>query len=729
MIERPNRIHLPFLLKYYRNSDISFQMKARFVYYIYVLGITLLAVAATRNVIAEYLQFGLYGINYMVLIFCIVGLFIYIFSFIQLLLGRFRFASHFVLISSIALVWAVIFVDVENIYGRFNPVLIVVGLLSLLSFIVQKKKIVIFLYVFFNILALLIVVYLLRDSLSLGITGISFLLGDSIIAMLIVGLTVYNNFIINKVSYDSIKSEMQIRKESEDVLRKSEKMFRHYFINAPIPLASMNRETEEIRFNLKLTKLFGALEEGSSDMQSLLLRILPDSDYRKSILEDIHKLIGFLDSSDRDNLSLEGSFMCQDGVSREMIVNIDKIDQDLLFSLIDMSELRDSEKDREQLQNQLLHSQKMESIGRLAGGVAHDFNNMLGAIIGYAEMGQEYTEGNELLNEAFDGIIKAADSSAQLTKQLLAFARKQTVDLRLLDLNETIEGMVRMLKRLIGESIDLIWLAGAKLPPVLLDSVQLNQILVNLSINARDAMSGFGKITIETGFIHIDQHYCDYNVGFTPGDFVAITFSDDGCGISNDVIDKIFDPFYTTKSSGKGTGLGLSTIYGIVQQNGGFIKVYSEIDVGTSFKIYFPSQSGDILPIEALSSIDYSYLEGKKIFLIEDEEILNRQIVLMLTQLGFEVTSAGGPNEALELLSSFDGGLDLFLSDLIMPNMNGRELISKLLEIRPNVEVLYMSGYSSNVVSNKNILDDSINFIQKPFNKSDLLRKISDIIG
>jgi signal transduction histidine kinase len=389
---------------------------------------------------------------------------------------------------------------------------------------------------------------------------------------------------------------------------------------------------------------------------------------------------------------------------------------------------RKSEEETRLLQERLVQSQKMEAIGTLAGGVAHDFNNMLGVIIGRTEMALEQVDPASPLHENLEEIFKAAHRSADVTRQLLAFARKQTVAPRVLDLNENLESVLRMIRRLIGEDIDLSWNPGRKLGKVRIDPSQLDQLLTNLATNARDAISGVGKVTIETSNATLGEQYCREHPGALPGDYVVLTVSDDGCGIARDQLASIFDPFFTTKAQGKGTGLGLATVYGIVKQNGGYISVYSEPDEGTTFRVYLPR-------VESPESADAEQpappaaLRGgsETILVVEDEGANLSLVTRMLEPLGYRVLAAGGPARAIELAQA-EQAVDLLVTDVVMPEMDGRRLRDTLAETRPGLRTLFMSGYTANVIAQRGILDEGVRFLQKPFSRQELATLVRDIL-
>jgi len=399
------------------------------------------------------------------------------------------------------------------------------------------------------------------------------------------------------------------------------------------------------------------------------------------------------------------------------------------FTALDISERKRAEAEREKLQGQLLQSHKMESVGRLAGGVAHDFNNMLGVILGHTEMLLLKTKPELPLYGDLQEIQKAAGRSADLTRQLLAFARKQTITPQVLDLNKTVEGMLNLLRRLIGEDIDLAWLPGRKLWPVHIDPSQLDQILANLCANARDAIVGCGKVTIETQCVEIDETYRAGHCEAVIGEYVLLAVSDNGVGIDKDAMEKLFDPFFTTKELGKGTGLGLAMIYGIVKQNNGYIYVYSEPGQGTTFKIYLPRYRGDAA---AVAKSEQRAMPGRghgTILLVEDEPAILKMTETMLCQLGYKVLPAASAGAALVLAEKHGGEIDLLLSDVVMPEMNGRDLAKVLSTMLPGLKCVFTSGYTENVIAHHGVLDAGMHFIQKPFTLEGLAAMIKDVLA
>jgi two-component system, cell cycle sensor histidine kinase and response regulator CckA len=395
----------------------------------------------------------------------------------------------------------------------------------------------------------------------------------------------------------------------------------------------------------------------------------------------------------------------------------------------DITERRLAVKEKERLNMQLIQAQRMDSVGRLAGGVAHDFNNMLGVIMGWADMARLNLSPENELNDTFANIIEAAQRSAELTRQLLAFARKQHVEPRLVDLNETIESMLKMLRRLIGEDIQLLWKPAAGLEPVFIDPVQVDQILANLCINARDAIGhNIGEICIETGIADLDEDFCKSHIGAAAGRYIMLAVSDNGCGMDGEILANVFEPFFTTKGAGKGTGLGLATVYGIVSQNNGYIDVGSQPGAGSTFHIYLPCHAAK--PLEAAKHVDaMETLQGKEtILLVEDEKHLLRAVQLMLNQLGYTVLPAATPGEAIRLSGEYSDPLHLLITDVIMPEMNGQDLAGSLRQSRPDLKCLFISGHAADNILHSGILSQDVYYLQKPFLMNDLALKIKAIL-
>jgi len=394
----------------------------------------------------------------------------------------------------------------------------------------------------------------------------------------------------------------------------------------------------------------------------------------------------------------------------------------------DITEQKILEEEKQNLETQLFQSQKMEAIGRLTGGIAHDFNNMLTIILGYSDFILSKIDESNQLYQPLQEMKKAAIRSAELTQKLLAFSRQQIINPRRLNLNEELRDMEKLLRRIIGEDIKLEFVLADELWDIFLDPTQLNQIVLNMVVNSRDAMPDGGTITIETQNVSIDDNYCIKHLGFTPGDYVMFAISDTGIGIDKEILPHIFEPFFTTKGIGKGTGLGLSTVYGIVKQNKGYINCYSEPGRGTTFKIYFPKHIGDKEKASITDSEAKISTGHETILLVEDEDIVREFTKDVLMQLGYNVLEASDPEEAINLCKDYDKDIHLILTDVVMPNMDGKKLYEEISTIRPSIKVLFMSGYTANAIAHKGVLENGTQFIHKPFTMNSLAKKVREIL-
>jgi two-component system, cell cycle sensor histidine kinase and response regulator CckA len=382
---------------------------------------------------------------------------------------------------------------------------------------------------------------------------------------------------------------------------------------------------------------------------------------------------------------------------------------------------------RRQLEEQLRQAQKMEAVGMLAGGVAHDFNNLLTIITGYSQLILNNLKEKDPNRHSAEQIMKAGERAAALTKQLLAFSRRQVLQLRVVDLNKLVTSMGAMLQRLIGEDIDLRLSLKPDLGRVSADPSQIEQVIMNLVVNARDAMPKGGVLTLETSNTELDSGYAHRHIAVKPGPYVMLAVSDNGSGMDSATRARLFEPFFTTKGSGKGTGLGLSTVFGIVKQSGGSVDVYSEMGKGTSFKIYLPriDQPAAVEP-ESLRKVVRRGWET--VLLVEDDEMVRTLVRETLEGHGYKVLDAGGPLEARRMAEHFPGPIHLIITDVVMPKVNGRELAQQIMRRRGDMRVLYMSGYTDNAVLNSGILAGDVAFLQKPFTPGALIEKVRDVL-
>jgi PAS domain S-box-containing protein len=515
-------------------------------------------------------------------------------------------------------------------------------------------------------------------------------------------------------------------KRAEEEIRRQAEFLQLIIDTMPYPVFYKDRQGRYIGCNRAFERFYGILREQIAG--KTVYDIAPKE------LADVYKRSDDELFTHPGTRIYEGCIQSTDGTRHDVIFHKATFEgpdgalAGLVGAVVDITERKRVEKEKQELQDQLAQAQKMESIGRLAGGVAHDFNNMLGVIIGRAEMALEQDVPTDKLRHNLKEILKAGLRSADLTRQLLAFARKQTAVPRILDLNDTISGMLKMLRRLIGEDVDLSWQPELDLWNVKIDPSQVDQILANLAVNARDAILGVGAITMRTENVVIDDSDRAETPEFIPGEYVLLTMSDTGVGMSREVREKIFEPFFTTKELGKGTGLGLSTVYGIVKQNDGFIYVASEPGKGTTFKIYLPRVEAQTAQVPSEEAAGKLPTGTETILLVEDDEAILNLSKMILENLGYTVLAAPTPGYALHLVEDHPGDLDLLITDVVMPEMNGRELAEQLGAIRPNLKCLYMSGYTADLIAHRGILDEGVNFIQKPFGSDELAARVRQVL-
>ena len=513
------------------------------------------------------------------------------------------------------------------------------------------------------------------------------------------------------------------RKQIDEALKASEKKYQSLFQNAQVALFR-NRLSDGklLEINERYAKMAGysTIEDCMAEFNAADAWVDPNE--RKELLRTLQEN-GFVSDYETKIIRKGGSH-----IWISFSATIFPEQGFLEGSIVEITERKRSEIERKKLQAQLAHAHKIESVGRLAGGVAHDFNNMLSVILGNTEILMEDIDPSNPLVTNLEEIFKAAERSANLTRQLLAFARKQTIDPKVLNLNHVLDDLLKMLKRLIGEDIDLTWQPSQNLWTVKIDPSQIDQILANLCVNARDAIKSVGKVTIEINNISFDEAYCKEHAGFNPGNYVMMAVSDNGSGMDQKTLDNLFEPFFTTKDIGQGTGLGLATVYGIVKQNDGFINVYSEPGEGTTFKIYLPVYSEMAVPKQ--NTFKKTSLTGNEtILLVEDEKPILRMTKMMLERLGYTVLTASAPKEAISIVEASNiNTIHLLLTDVVMPEMNGRDLSKKLLSMYPDLKCLFMSGYTANVIAHHGVLDTGVQFINKPFSTQDLSIKVREVL-
>jgi two-component system cell cycle sensor histidine kinase/response regulator CckA len=507
-------------------------------------------------------------------------------------------------------------------------------------------------------------------------------------------------------------------RKNQESLRQSEERFATAFRSSPLAITiSTEKEGRYVDANDAFTKMMGYRREEIVGKTAHELGIWVDPEDRRQMVQQV-------DQTERKE-ALETRFRTKSGEQRWVQISAGRIflggNPCFLANTLDVTEPR-------RLEEQFRQAQKMEAVGRLAGGVAHDFNNLLSVIIGYSEIAQGVAPSDTPIRKHLDQIKLAAERAAALTQQLLAFSRQQVWQPKVLNLNAVVHSVSKMLLRVIGEDVTLNLAPGEPLGSIKADLGQIEQVLMNLAVNARDAMPEGGKIVIETANVELDETYARQHPSVKPGSYVMLSFSDTGCGMDAKTMAQIFEPFFTTKEPGKGTGLGLSTVYGIVKQSGGYVWAYSEPTRGTTFKIYFPRVDGPAEKLTAPRS-DLVFDRGTEtVLLVEDEGAVRTLIAELLRGAGYTVLEANGPKAAIEIAEEHRNSIHLVLTDVIMPGMSGADLIVHLRTLQPNLAILFMSGYASDLISRAGVTEPERSLLHKPFTRKSLLTKVRAIL-
>jgi len=516
------------------------------------------------------------------------------------------------------------------------------------------------------------------------------------------------------------------RRRVVEALRETEERFRQVYDEAPVGYHELDKEGRIIRVNRRELEMLGYTEK------ELLGRpvwkfVVEEEITRQVIMAKIAGDVSFHETFER-------TYRRKDGTTLPVLIE-DRIIPDekgritgIRSMIEDITERRRAEEALRKSEEQLRQWQRVEAIGRLAGGVAHDFNNLLMTIKGCSELLLGELDARDSRREEVEEIRKAAERATALTRQLLAFGRRQVLQPQVLDLNEVVANMGRMLQRLIGEDIHLLTVLDAELWPVKVDPGQFEQVIMNLAVNARDAMPGGGKLTIETANVVLDEKYARRHVSVKPGPCVMLAVTDNGCGMDKETQSHLFEPFFTTKAKEEGTGLGLSTVYGIVKQSGGNIWAYSESGLGTTFKIYLPRVEEAVKTYKPKVVPTVSPGGSETILLVEDEEAVRAIVSKILQNKGYTVLEAHHGHEALQICKDHQGPIHLMVTDVVMPHMSGRELAERLTSLRPELRVLYMSGYPDKAIAHHGVLEAGTSFLQKPFTLSALECTVRDLL-
>ena len=520
-----------------------------------------------------------------------------------------------------------------------------------------------------------------------------------------------------------IMSDITERKQAEEKIRQSEESYRNIFQNAQVGLFRTRISDGKIlESNDQLARMFGYNNREEFIAEYATWKNYVDPGTRERMLEQIHQN-GFIENFEARFYRKDRSIFWARYSARLYPEQgwIEGVAQDI-------TEHKRVEEERAKLQEQLQQAQKLESIGRLAGGVAHDFNNMLSVVLGYGEIILGDLHQEDPLRDKVQEMVNAGQRAKALTSQLLAFSRKQTLQPQVLDLNNQIRNTEKMLRRLLAEDIELSLIMAKDLPRVLFDPGQLDQVIINLAANARDAMPKGGRLLIETSVVHLDEAYAAAHHEINPGKYVMLAFTDTGYGMDQETLSRVFEPFFTTKKKGEGTGLGLSTVYGIVKQSNGHIWVYSEPGNGTTFKVYLPPTEAKP-KTQAEIVISPAPSGGEHILVVEDELSVRNLMKMLFSSLGYTVTIAANGDEALRLVEKMGVKPDLVITDVVMPKMSGKELIDRLRKTYPHLKALFMSGYTDNAIVHHGVLDPDTPFIQKPFNIQEIGKKVREVLG
>ena len=517
------------------------------------------------------------------------------------------------------------------------------------------------------------------------------------------------------------------RKQTEEALRSSEEKYRTILENIEDGYYEVDIAGNLTFFNDSFCRIYGYPREELMGMND---RQYTDQENAKELFQTFNKLY----RTGEPTKGFDWEIIRKDGTKRCIDASVslmkDSSGNRIGFRGIvrDVTERTQADKEMAILQEQLRHSQKMEAIGQLAGGVAHDFNNLLTLIKGYSQLSLQEIKEDSPLKLNIEEIRRAADKAADLTRQLLAFSRRQIMEMKVLDLNTILRNLDKMLRRVIGEDIELVTILAEDLGRVKADIGQIEQVVMNLSVNARDAMPQGGKLIIETVNVGLDGKYARNHIAVKPGRYAMLSVSDTGAGMTSEVRDRVFEPFFTTKEKGKGTGLGLSTVYGIVKQSGGNIWVYSEPGKGTTFKIYLPSVDEPLEELGERVKVKEIPRGTETILIVEDEEKVRKLAVRILEKQGYKVLEASQGLDAFLIVEEYEDLIHLLVTDVVMPKISGREMADRIAEIRPEIKVLYMSGYTDNATIHHGVLGGGMKFIQKPFTVEGLARKVREVL-
>jgi PAS domain S-box-containing protein len=563
-----------------------------------------------------------------------------------------------------------------------------------------------------------------RRSLLLGLTAVSLIL---VVGSLIVLWWRRQQFQFYRERYQAEIERRALEEKTAQTLLESESRFRAIFEQAAVGMAQSSLDGPFIRVNQRFCEIMGY---SPRELLGLTFRDITHPDD----LARNERCVAQLLKGELSRYAVEKRYIRKDGgvvwanLTLSLLHSASGDPVHFVVIVEDITGQKRAEDERRNLERQLLQAQKMESVGRLAGGVAHDFNNHLTVINGYCAMLLDEMGPDDPQREQVGEILLAGNRAAALTQQLLAFSRKQVAEPRVISLNGVVADARKMLSRLIGDDIEIVVHFDPDLGSVVADPSQMNQVLVNMAINARDAMPDGGRIIIETSNIDLDEGYAAQHAGVKAGPYVLLSIADTGAGMTPAVVQRIFDPFFTTKSTGVGTGLGLSTVYGIVKQAGGWIWVYSEPGKGSTFKVYLPRIVAAPEPLPVPVSAAENLRGTETVLVVEDQPEVRKLTLAMLESQGYRLLEAANGNEALSLCQQYPEPIHLLITDVVMPGMTGRELARLLLALRPSLKTLYTSGYTANTITHEGMLDPGVAYLPKPFSRAQLAAKVREVL-
>jgi PAS domain S-box-containing protein len=573
-----------------------------------------------------------------------------------------------------------------------------------------------------------------EDEVHMPVRRRSFVLGLGAVALILtVGAVIVlwwrrQQLQFYRERYEAEIERRAVEERAAQALQEGESRFRSMFEQAAIGMAQSSPDGRFIRVNQRFCEIMGYSRE------ELLRLTFRDITHPDDIPRDEQNVARLL-RGELSRYAVEKRYLRKDGgmvwgnLTLSLLHSASGDPVHFVVVVEDITGQKRAEDERRNLERQLLQAQKMESVGRLAGGVAHDFNNHLAVINGYCAMLLDEMGPGNPLREQLDEILLAGNRAATLTQQLLAFSRKQVAEPRVISLNDVVAEAGKMLSRLIGDDIEIVTHFDPGLGSVVADPSQMNQVLMNMAINARDAMPHGGRIIIGTSNIDLDEGYAAQHAGVAAGPYVLLSITDTGAGMTQDVVQHIFEPFFTTKDTGVGTGLGLSTVYGIVKQAGGWVWVYSEPGKGSTFKVYLPRAGGAPEPLSApVSAVDT--LRGTEtVLVVEDQPEVRRLTLAMLESQGYRLLEAANGTEALSLSGRHPEPIHLLITDVVMPGMTGKELATRLLALRPSLKTLYTSGYTANAIAHEGVLDPGVAYLPKPFSRAQLAAKVREVLS